>query len=952
MSTLSDVNIELQEANPAATATPAAKPKVFEASLGRAGAHLEEPSSEQTPIRRPSRVPEPIPMIREPSLIESDAEEQKEAPEETPAGCCGKKTAQGPPPSDPVRDQTLNAKKHGTIWNAVTINDKETIERKINEEHGTAEEKAVKVLTQVGAVGDCPWLLLFLYCSPDGIKIALEYLEKYPQLVFSKYHCEPVAGQEYSKEMHEKRCFGMRGGVQQYRTPFNLYENETALHLAVVNNNVPVVQTLLKTQVKLRKEKKWPRAGQPDEQEDLMDMGAWGIFFSPPYASTTCYYGRYPLGFAVCTNNKKVTKILLDYGELWARGRWLTRQDDCGNNLIHLCVIHGLVDMCGFVLEQEKNHITELEKEIKRMNPEGRSLQTIDEWAEKEVDESEREKKKEQSDFLRKLITQKDEMLASPMLNVLNNDLRTPLTLSAFTGHKDMFEFITTKVTIIQWIYGPIKCTILPIEELDTLELGLGGDLDQDLCQKVKERKEYLKEEYGRRLKGVDKGELCLYCLNGHGEDGCPRYQGYEEKVEALEFKGALDLMISETHLELISTNMIRDLVSEKWNKYAKKGFHKRLRMVSAYVLCFTMASLLGAPDYTNYNLSKDMAARDVCRIIFEIVVVLGSLWKGFTEGGEMLGSGWGYLLDVSGAAFLENAVSSSMLFLNLIVIVLRIVAAASQGTSFRAENFFMSVDVVFTWFYALTNLLAFELTGPMLVMMYTMVTQDVFRWVIIFCFLLMMFSASVAQLEDNAQCLALAETEPMDCEDALQLFYKRIIIFFYMMMGDIDIDTFNDSLIKEFRPLGTLASIAWVVLITLLLLNLLIAMMGNTYEQVKERSTQEWNKFLAQIVQSIEGEMSIDDFKSSKYWMDINPTPVINAPERRFIQTIEAMGVTTSMDNSESEDAMTKFDANNDGVLDDSEIQAFLAQIPKMMQKQAKKSPIENILEKRSDRA
>ncbi|CAF5177494.1 unnamed protein product, partial [Rotaria sp. Silwood1] len=57
------------------------------------------------------------------------------------------------------------------------------------------------------------------------------------------------------------------------------------------------------------------------------------------------------------------------------------------------------------------------------------------------------------------------------------------------------------------------------------------------------------------------------------------------------------------------------------------------------------------------------------------------------------------------------------------------------------------------------------------------------------------------------------------------------------------------------------------------LLLNLLIAMMGDTYGNVIEGATQIWHLERARIVFAIENEMSIDERKldKNKYWTNVD---------------------------------------------------------------------------------
>ena len=57
-------------------------------------------------------------------------------------------------------------------------------------------------------------------------------------------------------------------------------------------------------------------------------------------------------------------------------------------------------------------------------------------------------------------------------------------------------------------------------------------------------------------------------------------------------------------------------------------------------------------------------------------------------------------------------------------------------------------------------------------------------------------------------------------------------------MLGDFDLDAYTDT---SYRYISVTLLIFYVIVVTILLLNLLIAMMGDTYGNVIEGATQIW---------------------------------------------------------------------------------------------------------------
>jgi ankyrin repeat protein len=104
------------------------------------------------------------------------------------------------------------------------------------------------------------------------------------------------------------------------------YKGETVLHLAVMQQQVALVDYLVKEANKLSK------------LETLLCARATGDFFTGK-SDEGIDYGGSALSIAVCTQQP----ALVDY--LVHNGADLAEEDSNGNTLLHLCVEHGLRNM-------------------------------------------------------------------------------------------------------------------------------------------------------------------------------------------------------------------------------------------------------------------------------------------------------------------------------------------------------------------------------------------------------------------------------------------------------------------------------------------------------------------------------------------------------------------------------------------------------------------------------
>ncbi|XP_078463755.1 transient receptor potential cation channel subfamily V member 6-like [Lampetra fluviatilis] len=95
----------------------------------------------------------------------------------------------------------------------------------------------------------------------------------------------------------------------------DMYQGQTALHIAVMNQDVQMVRELLSCGA------------------DLHSPRATGSCFTSADGSS-CYYGEFVLSFAVCTGNGEIVRLLVK------NGATLKAQDSLGNSVLHVLVQH------------------------------------------------------------------------------------------------------------------------------------------------------------------------------------------------------------------------------------------------------------------------------------------------------------------------------------------------------------------------------------------------------------------------------------------------------------------------------------------------------------------------------------------------------------------------------------------------------------------------------------
>eukprot|EP01060_Flectonema_neradi_P004772 TRINITY_DN1311_c1_g1_i1.p1 TRINITY_DN1311_c1_g1~~TRINITY_DN1311_c1_g1_i1.p1 ORF type:complete len:964 (+),score=117.49 TRINITY_DN1311_c1_g1_i1:63-2894(+) len=207
--------------------------------------------------------------------------------------------------------------------------------------------------------------------------------------------------------------------------PVGLFDGESALHLAVAFDDCELMEILI------------------DAGADPTTR-AYGTFFNP---SSTCYFGEYPLSFAVACGNKKMAQLLLTRVRNKAKieGRnpntILSRIDTFGNTALHIAVIHRRPELFDWILDQMDilYKDEELNGEMYGRSAEEDNIVILDRKA---------------------------------AFEAKGSSGLTPVGLAAVLSHQDngeTFDFVLNRMSRIEWKFGRVSCTSVPLEQLDTI---------------------------------------------------------------------------------------------------------------------------------------------------------------------------------------------------------------------------------------------------------------------------------------------------------------------------------------------------------------------------------------------------------------------------------------------------------------------------------------------------
>ncbi|XP_076091212.1 transient receptor potential cation channel subfamily V member 5-like isoform X3 [Mytilus galloprovincialis] len=402
-------------------------------------------------------------------------------------------------------------------------------------------------------------------------------------------------------------------------------------------------------------------------------------------------------------------------------------------------------------------------------------------------------------------------------LDIKNRQGLTPLTLSAKLPRKEMYEHILEKVRAVMWIYGNVTCAGYPLKYIDTISET--GEINKD----------------------------SVLSLVVYGEQ--------------------------ENHLSMMD-GLVVNLLKEKWVTFARFRFYRRFLAFITYFIIFLVAFALrpgedkcpgtvqtfnqtgnGMTNTTSAPadpcfLLKACDTNDKIRWALEIIVLLAAIMYLCLAMKEIYHQGFTIFFTTLGGAPMK------MLFLlSCVFVVMMLPGRATCSTQY--EDVVAVLAILGTAPYFLFFCRGFKILGPFVVMIYKMVKGDLLRFFIIYVVFIIGFSQSfyVAFIQSSCD----PQTDPCVFKNPIDSAFGS----FAMNVGDFEdfFATFDSS------PFPTLVKIMfaiYMILVTLLLVNMLIAMMGNTYQLINE-TQKEWFRQWAKVVLVIEQSVTTEERKKQR---------------------------------------------------------------------------------------
>ncbi|XP_004430734.1 PREDICTED: transient receptor potential cation channel subfamily V member 6 isoform X1 [Ceratotherium simum simum] len=311
------------------------------------------------------------------------------------------------------------------------------------------------------------------------------------------------------------------------------------------------------------------------------------------------------------------------------------------------------------------------------------------------------------------------------------------------------------------------------------------------------------------------------------------------------EEQSLLELIIT-THKrearQILDQTPVKELVSLKWRTYGQRYFCMLGAIYLLYMICFTICCIYRPlkPRTSNITNSRDitilepkllqeayMTPKDGIRLVGELVTVIGAVILLLAEIPDILRVGFTRF-------FGQTIFGGPFHVLTIIYACMVLVIMVMRLTNTKGEAVPMSFALVLGWCNVMYFARGFQMLGPFTIMIQKMIFGDLMR----FCWLM-----AVVILGFASAFYIIFQTESPNqlghFHDYPMALFSTFELFLTLIDGPANYDV-------NLPFMYSLTYAAFAIIATLLMLNLLIAMMGDTHWRVAHERDELWR---AQVV-------------------------------------------------------------------------------------------------------
>uniref|UniRef100_A0A8C6Y1F6 Transient receptor potential cation channel subfamily V member 4 n=1 Tax=Naja naja TaxID=35670 RepID=A0A8C6Y1F6_NAJNA len=298
---------------------------------------------------------------------------------------------------------------------------------------------------------------------------------------------------------------------------------------------------------------------------------------------------------------------------------------------------------------------------------------------------------------------------------------------------------------------------------------------------------------------------------------------------------------------EMLAVEPINELLRDKWRKFGAVSFYISVVSYLCAMVIFTLVAyyrpLEGTPPFP-YTTTPDYL-----RLAGEIVTLFTGVLFFFTNIKDL------FMKKCPGVN--SFFIDSSFQLLYFIYSVLVLVAAALYLAGIEAYLAVMVFALVLGWMNTLYFTRGLKLTGTYSIMIQKILFKDLFRFLLVYVLFMIGYASALVSLlnpcpsaeschGDRSNCTAPAYPS---CRDS-KTFSTFLLDLFKLTIGMGDLEMIENA---KYPGVFVILLVTYIILTFVLLLNMLIALMGETVGQVSKESKKIWKLQWATTILDIE---------------------------------------------------------------------------------------------------
>ncbi|XP_071994522.1 transient receptor potential cation channel subfamily V member 3 isoform X2 [Engystomops pustulosus] len=319
--------------------------------------------------------------------------------------------------------------------------------------------------------------------------------------------------------------------------------------------------------------------------------------------------------------------------------------------------------------------------------------------------------------------------------------------------------------------------------------------------------------------------------------------------VDSCSQNSILDIVVYNTSIdnrhELLALEPLHTLLQLKWKKFARYMFFMSFLLSFTYNVVLTLVSYYrprGEQALYPLSLTYD---RGWLQLVGQMFIIVCATYLMIKEGVVI------FLVRPSDLrSVLSDAWFHVLFFIQAILVIASVLCYLFGVKEYLA---FLVLAMALGWANMLYYTRGFQSLGIYSVMIQKVILNDVLKFLFVYILFLFGFGVALASLIENC-------ADDDECS-AYKSFSTAIVELFKLTIGLGDLEMQHDS---KYPVLFLLLLIAYVILTFVLLLNMLIALMGETVEKISKESEHIWRIQRARTI--MEFEKSLPLWLKSKF--------------------------------------------------------------------------------------